>query len=135
MKDSMVDMDAEGNEIKYFSSKFLVQKYLKMSDADLKLNEKMKKEEMEEMHLAGNPDSYNLDGGENNPNESDIDDQEPQVKEELYNIIESMDEESIKLLLEELKCGEKKESSKSEKDGDKEKKPKKKSKKKKSEEE
>ena len=135
MKDSMVDMDAEGNEIKYFSSKFLVQKYLKMSDADLKLNEKMKKEEMEEMHLAGNPDSYNLEEGENNSNESVIDNQEPQVKEELYNIIESMDEESIKLLLEELKCGEKKESPKSEEEGEKEKKPKKKSKKKKSEEE
>ena len=31
MKESMVDMDKEGNEIKFFSSKFLVQKYLKLS--------------------------------------------------------------------------------------------------------
>lgn len=53
MKDSMVDMDVEGNEIKYFSSKFLVQKYLKFSDADIKLNEKYKQEEIEEMNLAG----------------------------------------------------------------------------------
>jgi len=53
MKDSMVDMDVEGNEIKFFSSKFLVQKYLKLSDADLKLNDKMKQEEIKELNLAG----------------------------------------------------------------------------------
>lgn len=53
LKDSMVDMDKEGNEIKFFSSKFLVQKYLKFSDADLKLNDKMKQEEIEELNLAG----------------------------------------------------------------------------------
>ena len=56
MKESMVDMDKEGNEIKYFSSKFLVQKYLHMSDADIKLNEKYKKEEIEELNLAGGED-------------------------------------------------------------------------------
>ena len=53
MKESMIDMDTEGNEIKFFSSKFLVQKYLKFSDADLKLNETYKKEEIEELNLAG----------------------------------------------------------------------------------
>lgn len=53
MKDSMVDMDIEGNEIKFFSSKFLVQKYLKLSDADLKLNDKLKQEEIKELNLAG----------------------------------------------------------------------------------
>lgn len=53
MKESMVDMDREGNEIKFFSSKFLVQKYLKLSDADLKLNDKLKQEEIEELNLAG----------------------------------------------------------------------------------
>lgn len=53
MKNSMVDSDVEGNEIKFFSSEFLVKKYLKMSDADLKLNEKLKKEEIENLHLAG----------------------------------------------------------------------------------
>lgn len=56
MKESMVDMDLQGNEIKFFSSKFLVQKYLKMSDADIKLNEKLKKEEIEELALAGDPE-------------------------------------------------------------------------------
>lgn len=49
MKDSLVDMDANGNEVKYFSSKFLVRKYLKMSEADMKLNEKYKEEEVEEL--------------------------------------------------------------------------------------
>lgn len=57
MKESMVDMDVEGNEIKYFSSKFLVQKYLHLSDADIKLNEKYKQEEIEELHLAGGESS------------------------------------------------------------------------------
>ncbi len=62
MKDSMVDMDVEGNEIKYFSSKFLVQKYLKFSDADIKLNEKYKQEEIEEMNLAGGENGGEDDG-------------------------------------------------------------------------
>lgn len=65
MKDSMVDMDVEGNEIKFFSSKFLVQKYLKLSDADLKLNEKLKQEEIEELNLAGGEKSGE-EGEENN---------------------------------------------------------------------
>lgn len=53
MKESMIDMDIEGNEIKYFSSKFLVQKYLKYSTEDLKLNKKLKEQEIEELNLAG----------------------------------------------------------------------------------
>ena len=57
MKDSMVDMDVEGNEIKFFSSEFLVKKYLKLSDADLKLNEKLKQEEIDKLNLAGSEGS------------------------------------------------------------------------------
>lgn len=53
MKESMIDMDIEGNEIKYFSSKFLVQRYLKYSAEDLKLNEKLKQQEIEDLNLAG----------------------------------------------------------------------------------
>lgn len=53
MKDSLSDMDTEGNEIKFFSSKFLVQKYLKLSPQDLTLNDKMKQEEIEDLNLAG----------------------------------------------------------------------------------
>lgn len=56
MKDSLQDMDYNGNEIKYFSSEFLVQKYLKLSDQDRKLNLKLKNEETEEMKLAGGDD-------------------------------------------------------------------------------
>ena len=62
MKDSLVDMDAEGNEVKFFSSKFLVQKYLHLSDQDIKLNEKYKQEEMDELNLAGgeNEDDFEV---------------------------------------------------------------------------
>ena len=45
MKDSLSTTDAEGNEESFFSLKFLIMKYLKMSDADLELNEKYKMEE------------------------------------------------------------------------------------------
>ena len=58
MKESMIDMDVEGNEIKYFSSKFLVQKYLKYSSEDIKLNNKLKQQEIEELNLAGGENSY-----------------------------------------------------------------------------
>ena len=58
MKDGMVDMDQEGNEIKFWSSEFLVKKYLHLSDADLSLNKKLKEEEIKSLNLAGG------DGGE-----------------------------------------------------------------------
>lgn len=45
MKDSLVETDNEGNDIPFFAMKFLIQKYLKMSEADLDLNEKLKLEE------------------------------------------------------------------------------------------
>lgn len=63
MKDSMIDMTADGSEVKFFSSKFLVQKYLKMSEDDLKLNAKYKQEEIEDMNLAGGDESDGDDGG------------------------------------------------------------------------
>ena len=53
MKESMIDMDKDGNEIKFFASKFLVKKFLKLSDGDISLNEKYKQEEIEELNLAG----------------------------------------------------------------------------------
>lgn len=67
MKESMIDMDVEGNEIKFFSSKFLVQKYLKLSDADLDLNDKLKQEEIEELNLAGDPDTTPAEATINEP--------------------------------------------------------------------
>ena len=46
MKDSLTVVDEEsGEEVPYFSPKFLILKYLKMSEADLELNEKYKEEE------------------------------------------------------------------------------------------
>ena len=45
MKDSVVITDDEGNEESYFAMKFLIERYLKMSKADLELNEKYKLEE------------------------------------------------------------------------------------------
>lgn len=64
LKESMVDMDVNGNEIKFFSSEFLVKKYLKFSDADLNLNDKLKQEEIESLHLAGGENSDEAGIGE-----------------------------------------------------------------------
>ena len=61
MKEALVDMDPDGNELKYFSSEFLVKKYLKLSDADIDLNNKLKDEEMERFKMAGDRDSENED--------------------------------------------------------------------------
>ena len=45
MKDSLTITDSECEEQPFFSPKFLIMKYLKMSEADLELNEKYKLEE------------------------------------------------------------------------------------------
>ena len=96
MKESMIDMDVEGNEIKFFSSKFLVQKYLKLSDADLSLNDKLKQEEIEELHLAGG------ENGDVNAIESLVDNIANMVVEKLAQnphlsaIYEEIDKESTK---------------------------------------
>ena len=63
MKDGMVDMDKEGNEIKFWSSEFLVKKYLHLSDSDIALNEKMKQEEIERLNLAGGEGGDEEDAG------------------------------------------------------------------------
>lgn len=48
LKDTFTDTDKDGNEAPYFSNKFLLIKYLKMSQADLELNLKYKLEEQNE---------------------------------------------------------------------------------------
>lgn len=49
MKDGLTDQDLNsGADIKFFSSEFLVRKYLGLSDADLALNSKLKRQEMEQ---------------------------------------------------------------------------------------
>ena len=65
MKDSLVETDAEGNEVSYWSPRFLIQKYLKMSDADIELNEKYKLEDKLKKQKEG--------GGEESEEEADID--------------------------------------------------------------
>lgn len=57
MKDNLTVTDAEGEETPYFSPKFLILKYLKMSEADLELNDKYKKEEELLKKLKGGADS------------------------------------------------------------------------------
>ena len=48
LKDSLTVTDADGNEVPFFSMKFLIERYLKFSDADFELNEKYKRlEELE----------------------------------------------------------------------------------------
>lgn len=59
-KDSLVDTDAEGNDVKYFSNEFLVRKFLGMSNEDLKLNRKLKKLE-KEMSKGGEVSDEELD--------------------------------------------------------------------------
>lgn len=52
-KDSLIDYDAEGNEVRFFSSEFLVRKYLKsMTESDLKLNKQLKANEDKAMKDA-----------------------------------------------------------------------------------
>ena len=77
-KDSLTETDAEGNETPFFSLKFLVMQYLKMSDADLELNEKYKLEaelakksgEMKEDE-EGDEDKEGKEDEEDNGSESD----------------------------------------------------------------
>ena len=72
MKESLVSTDSEGNDIPFFSMKFLIQKYLKMSEADFELNEKFKKEEKLEGSgsESGDEDTEELGGEEENEEES-----------------------------------------------------------------
>ena len=67
MKDALVDTDADGNEIKFFSSEFLVKKYLHWTEDDLKENYKLKDEEASKLKAvdsnAPDADSGGASGG------------------------------------------------------------------------
>lgn len=54
LREAFMSTDAEGNEERYFSDKFLIMRYLKMSDSDLEWNEKCK---LEEKQAKGNEES------------------------------------------------------------------------------
>lgn len=53
IKESLKDFDVQGNEVKFWSSKYLVDKYIKLSKQDMALNDKYKKEEQDKYALAG----------------------------------------------------------------------------------
>lgn len=82
LKDTFTSSDADGNEVPYFCDKFLIVKYLKMSDADLELNEKLKKEQKQEQSSDSDSGEDNSDdeGGmdvgsdEDNDNDSESED-------------------------------------------------------------
>ena len=59
MKDSLVITNDEGEEEPYFDPEFLILKYLKMSEADLELNRKMKEEK--KLRKAASSDSSEED--------------------------------------------------------------------------
>lgn len=61
MKDSLTITNDDGDEVSFFSPKFLILKYLKMSEADLELNEKFKREEL----LSKKKDEGDEDSGKN----------------------------------------------------------------------
>jgi hypothetical protein len=79
MAQSVVITDSEGNETPYFSPKFLVERYLKLSDADIELNEKYKLEEQ----LAKQVKAAEAVGGEASGNADDTaEDGEPDEEQE-----------------------------------------------------
>ena len=71
MKDSITITDEEGEEIPYFSPKFLVIKYLKMAESDLELNEKYKLEEKLAKQKGGDSEE-DEDSGDKGGDEDDM---------------------------------------------------------------
>ena len=73
MKDSITITNDDGEEEPYFSPKFLVIKYLKMSEADLELNDKYKLEEKlaKKKHEDSGDDEDSGSEDEENGNEED----------------------------------------------------------------
>jgi hypothetical protein len=64
MKDSLTVIDSDGEEKPFFSPKFLIIKYLKMSEADLELNEKYKLEEKIASQKSGDSEEEGDEGGD-----------------------------------------------------------------------
>ena len=99
-KDSLIDMDQDGNEIKFWSSKFLVERFLKLSKQDLDLNDKYKQEEIEELNLAGGENS-----GDEEAMESVLD-EVANLTEDLKAEIKSKLKSKKKSKKQKPKCGE-----------------------------
>lgn len=92
MHDSLTTQDAEGNDVSFFSEKFLVLKYLKMSEADLELNEKYLFEEKFKKK-SGNGEEEEDTGGtdeeENAPEDDMGNEDEGSVEDEKGNDLDS----------------------------------------------
>ena len=92
MHDSLTTQDAEGNDVSFFSEKFLVLKYLKMSEADLELNEKYLLEEKFKKK-SGNDEEEEDTGGadeeENAPEDDMGNEDEGSVEDEKGNDLDS----------------------------------------------
>ena len=73
IRDAFMTTDAEGNEKRFFSDKFLILRYLKMSEADLEWNEKCKLEEKEneEAEQEENGGDEEMDNGGQEDNSGD----------------------------------------------------------------
>ena len=92
MHDSLTTQDAEGNDVSFFSQKFLVLKYLKMSEADLELNQKYLLEEKFKKK-SGNDEEEEDTGGadeeENAPEDDMGNEDEGSVEDEKSNDLDS----------------------------------------------
>ena len=92
MHDSLTTQDAEGNDVSFFSQKFLVLKYLKMSEADLELNQKYLLEEKFKKK-SGNDEEEEDTGGadeeENAPEDDMGNEDEGSVEDEKDNDLDS----------------------------------------------
>lgn len=92
MHDSLTTQDAEGNDVSFFSQKFLVLKYLKMSEADLELNKKYLLEEKFKKK-SGNEEEEEDTGGadeeENAPEDDMGNEDEGSVEDEKGNDLDS----------------------------------------------
>ena len=92
MHDSLTTQDAEGNDVSFFSQKFLVLKYLKMSEADLELNQKYLLEEKFKKKSGNDEEEEDTSGAdeeENAPEDDMGNEDEGSVEDEKGNDLDS----------------------------------------------
>lgn len=92
MHDSLTTQDAEGNDVSFFSQKFLVLKYLKMSEADLELNQKYLLEEKFKKKSSNGEEEEDTGGAdeeENAPEDDMGNEDEGSVEDEKSNDLDS----------------------------------------------
>ena len=92
MHDSLTTQDDEGNDVSFFSQKFLVLKYLKMSEADLELNEKYLLEEKFKKKSGNNEEEEDTNSADEEENATEDDmgnEDEGSVEDEKGNDLDS----------------------------------------------